>query len=81
MWVVSSLNDSTVLALSQTFQMVFAPYVNHPEYKSVAADGTFCKADSQGLLRRYPVTDSDLHLIGKETEPAGGSIVKTSVCC
>jgi len=39
-----------------------------PNYKSVAPDGTPCKADSHGLLRRYPVTASEFHLIGKETE-------------
>jgi hypothetical protein len=43
-------------------------YVRHPEYKSIAPDGTPCKADSYGLLRRYPVTATDFHLIGKETE-------------
>jgi hypothetical protein len=63
------LNDGTLLVLPQTFEMVFAQYVNHPEHKSLAADGNFCKGDSQGLLRRYPVTASALHLIGKETEP------------
>jgi hypothetical protein len=27
-----------------------------------------CKADTRGLLQRYPVTASEFHLIGKETE-------------
>jgi len=48
--------------------MVFSQYVRHPEYKSLAPDGNPCKADSQGLLRRYPVTATEFHLIGKETE-------------
>lgn len=39
-----------------------------PEYKSLALDDTACKADSDGLLKRYPVTASAFHLIGKETE-------------
>ena len=49
-------------------ETVFTQYVRHPEYKSLAPDGNPCKADSHGLLRRYPVTASGFHLIGKETE-------------
>ena len=48
--------------------MVFSQYHRHPEYKSLAQDGTPCKADTAGLLERYPVTASGFHLIGKETE-------------
>ena len=48
--------------------LVFAQYVRHPEYKSLAPDGTPCKADSYGLLKRYPVTACAFNLIGKETE-------------
>ena len=54
--------------MAQTFETVFAQYVRHPEHKSVAPDGTPCKADSHGLLRRYPVSATEFHLIGKETE-------------
>ena len=43
-------------------------YIQHPEYKCLAPDGRPCKADSHGLLKRYPVTASEFHLIGKETE-------------
>ena len=43
-------------------------YLRHPEYKSLAPDNTPCKADSQGLLKRYPITATSFHLIGKETE-------------
>jgi hypothetical protein len=63
-----TLQPSTLLALPQTFDMVFAQYVRHPEYKSLAPDGNPCKADTRGLLKRYPVTASEFHLIGKETE-------------
>lgn len=62
------LNDGTLLVLPQTFEMVFAQYKHHPEHKSLAPDGMPCKAESQGLLKRYPVTASAFHLIGKETE-------------
>ena len=48
--------------------MIFSQYIKHPEYKSLAPDGKPCKADSQGLLQRYPVTASEFILIGKETE-------------
>jgi hypothetical protein len=63
-----TLHPPTLLVLAQTFEMVFSQYHRHPEYKSLAPDGTPCKADSQGLLKRYPVTASGFHLIGKETE-------------
>jgi hypothetical protein len=43
-------------------------YQEHPESKSFAPDGNPCKADSHGLLGRYPVEASGFHLIGKETE-------------
>lgn len=62
------LNDGSLLVLPQTFEMVFAQYGRHPEYKSLAPDGTPCNAESQGLLRRYPVNARGFHLIGKETE-------------
>jgi hypothetical protein len=54
--------------LVQTFEMVFHQYHRHPESKSTAPDGSACKADSTGLLKRYPVTAAGFHLIGKETE-------------
>jgi len=54
--------------LVQTFDMVFAQYVRHPEFKSLVPNGTPCKGDTSGLLARYPVTASGFCLIGKETE-------------
>jgi len=63
-----TLQPPTLPILPQTFEMVFSQYVRHPEYKSLAPDGKPCKADTHGLLRRYPVTASEFHLIGKETE-------------
>jgi hypothetical protein len=56
------------MAVAQTFGMIFSQYVKHPEYKSPAPDGSPCKADTKGLLQRYPVTASEFILIGKETE-------------
>jgi hypothetical protein len=63
-----TLKPPTIPVLAQTFETVFSQYVQHPEYKSVSPEGTPCKADSHGLLRRYPVTATEFHLIGKETE-------------
>jgi hypothetical protein len=40
----------------------------HPEFKSLAPDGSPCKADTRGLLKRCPVTAAGFHFIGKETE-------------
>lgn len=62
------LNPPSLLALAQTFEIVFSQYIRHPESKSLAPDGEACKADTRGLLRRYPVKGSGFHLVGKETE-------------
>lgn len=63
-----TLKPPTLPVMAQTFDTVFAQYVRHPEYKSVAPDGNPCKADSRGLLGRYSITASEFHLIGKESE-------------
>jgi len=63
-----TLDNLTMPVLVQTFEMVFQQYHRHPESKSSAPDGTSCKADTAGLLKRYPVTATGFHLIGKETE-------------
>jgi len=65
---VHTLNPPTLLALPQTFDMVFHQYLAHPEAKSLAPDGSPCKGNSDGFLRRYPVKASEFHVIGKETE-------------
>jgi hypothetical protein len=66
--ITHTLNPPTLLALPQTFEMIFSQYVRHPEYKSLAPDDSLCKAHSHGLLKRYPVTALEFRLIGKETE-------------
>jgi len=65
---VHTLNPPTLLALPQTFEMVFSQHHQRSEYKSLAPDGGPCKADTCGLLKRYPVTATGFRLIGKETE-------------
>jgi len=57
-----------LLAVHHTFDVMFAQYWKHPEFKSLAPDGTPCKGDTRGLLKRCPVTASGIKLIGKETE-------------
>lgn len=63
-----SLEKPTVPIVVQTFEMVFKQYHGHREAKSSAPDGSRCKPDTAGLLKRYPVTATSFHLIGKETE-------------
>jgi hypothetical protein len=63
-----TLENPTLPVLVQTFEMVFQQYHRHPESKSLAPDGSPCKSDGAGLLRRYPVTAAGFNLIGKETE-------------
>jgi hypothetical protein len=63
-----TLDSPTLPVIVQTFRMVFQQYHRHPESKSFAPDGNPCKADTAGLLKRYPLTVTGFHLIGKETE-------------
>jgi hypothetical protein len=65
---VHTLKPPTLLAVPHTFDLMFAQYWRHPEFKSLAPDGTSCKGDTRGLLKRCPVTASGFRLIGKETE-------------
>jgi hypothetical protein len=64
----TKLNPPSLLAIAQTFEMVFSQYIRYGESKSLVPDGTVCKADTHGLLKRYLVKASGFHLIGKETE-------------
>jgi hypothetical protein len=66
--IVHHLNQPTVPLLPQTFDIVFSQYCRHAEAKSLAPNGDECSADTVGLLRRFPITASGLHLIGKEPE-------------
>jgi hypothetical protein len=65
---VHTLDPPTLLAVVHTFDLMFAQYWRHPEFKSLAPDGSPCKADTLGLLKRCPVTATGFHFIGKETE-------------
>jgi len=65
---VHYLNHPTVPLVPETFDIIFSQYRRHPEAKSLAPDGCPCGADSAGLLKRFCITASEFHLIGKETE-------------
>jgi hypothetical protein len=47
---------------------VVSQYRRHPLAESLAPDGSACKPDTRGLLRRTPVTAAGFRYIGKETD-------------
>jgi hypothetical protein len=50
-------------------EQVFRDYVQHPEAKSLAPDGSPCTATTRGLLRRRPILGvPPFRLIGKEVD-------------
>ncbi len=63
-----SEEKGSLIWLLETFNLSLHGTFAHPEFKSLAPDRKACKADSDGLLKRYPVTASGFHLIGQETE-------------
>jgi hypothetical protein len=50
------------------FAHLLIQYQRHPEAKSLAPDGTPCRADTKGLLQRAHVIAGEVHYIGKETD-------------
>lgn len=50
------------------FSRLLIEYQEHPEAKSLAPDGTPCKADTTGLLKRAHVIAGELRYVGKETD-------------
>jgi hypothetical protein len=43
-------------------------YQRHPEAKSLTPDGTACRAETTGLLKRAHVIAGDIRYVGKETD-------------
>ena len=43
-------------------------YQKHPEAKSLAPDGSACKAETKGLLKRTHVVVEEVRYVGKETD-------------
>ena len=50
------------------FSRLLIDYREHPESKSLAPDGTPCKTDTRGLLKRTHVIAGEFRYIGKETD-------------
>jgi hypothetical protein len=50
------------------FARLLIEYQEHPEAKSLAPDGTQCRADTKGLLQRAHVIAGEFRYVGKETD-------------
>jgi len=50
------------------FARLLIEYQEHPEAKSLAPDGSACKADTIGLLQRAHIVAGELRYVGKETD-------------
>jgi hypothetical protein len=54
--------------LPETFGYILRLYPLHPEFKSLAPDGTPCGANTRGLLLRMHVVATKPYYIGRETD-------------
>ena len=54
--------------IPRTFGSILRLYLDHPEAKSLAPDGTPCIADTRGLLQRASIVAGAHVPIGKETD-------------
>ena len=52
----------------ESFLIILRQYLQHPEVKSLAPDGSACVGRTCGLLRRSIIVASELVSIGKETD-------------
>lgn len=50
------------------FNRLLVQYQEHPEAKSLAPDGTACKSDTKGLLKRAHIVAGEFRYIGKEAD-------------
>ena len=50
------------------FARLLIDYQEHPEAKSLAPDGTSCKANTCGLLQRAHIVAGEFRYVGKETD-------------
>jgi hypothetical protein len=46
-------------------------YQEHPESKSLAPDGTECKAENSHLLKRAHIVAGEIRYVGKKTDRKG----------
>jgi hypothetical protein len=52
----------------ESFRIILRQYLQHPEVKSLAPDGSVCLGSTQGLLRRETIVAHKMVSIGKETD-------------
>jgi len=52
----------------ESFRIILKQYLQHPEAKSLASDGSACLGSTQGLLRRETIVAHKIVSIGKETD-------------
>jgi hypothetical protein len=50
------------------FAHLLLQYQRHPEAKSLAPDGSCCRAETRGLLKRSNVIAGEIRYVGKETD-------------
>ena len=50
------------------FAHLVIQYQKHPEAKSLAPDGSICKAETKGVLKRAHVIAEEIRYVGKETD-------------
>jgi hypothetical protein len=62
------IGETDIKIVDPQFSRLLIQYQEHPEAKSLAPDGTPCKTDTSGQLRRAHVVAGDLRYIGKETD-------------
>jgi hypothetical protein len=55
------------------FGRLLIEYQEHPEAKSLAPDGTPCKSDTKGLLKRAHIVAGEPRYIGKESDHKWGA--------
>jgi hypothetical protein len=51
-----------------SMRIILRQYLDHPEAKSLAADGTPCTGKTVGVLRRASIVAGDIVPVGKETD-------------
>ncbi|HSS98205.1 MAG TPA: hypothetical protein VLK33_14290, partial [Terriglobales bacterium] len=52
----------------ESFRIILRQYLQHPEVKSIAPDGSACVGNTRGLLRRASIQAGEVVPIGKETD-------------
>jgi hypothetical protein len=64
----NNINISHNVVFPSQFARLLIEYLEHPEAKSLAPDGSECKADTVGLLKRAHIIAGEIRYIGKETD-------------